>query len=170
MAVCHPKEWESEDVGGTWRTWGLHHSSPCHQHLGSVELRAGLGVAFPNIYQHRLEHATPIDRSEAASMTLLGIYLVDPDLTQDEALGGDTLTPTTSQVPPQQKEWMKNAVEEHIDPRLPNEIVEQIVAEFEGVMTQEEASAYAEEMRLERERFRTLHDQYWFCLPFDSRR
>ncbi|OCH90551.1 hypothetical protein OBBRIDRAFT_793213 [Obba rivulosa] len=170
MAVSHPKEWQSEDVGGIWRTWGLQPLFPCHQTLGSVELRPGLGVAFPNIYQHRLDHASPVDRSKVASMTLLGLFLVDPDLVKNEELHDEELTPSTSQVPPQQKEWMKNAVEEHINIRLPNEVVEQIIEEVEGVMVEEEVYSLAEEMRHERERFRTLHDQYWFCLPFDSRR
>ncbi|EMD31133.1 hypothetical protein CERSUDRAFT_60433 [Gelatoporia subvermispora B] len=169
MAVSHPKDWEPEDAGGIWRTWGFRHMFPCHQTLGGVNLCPGIGIAFPNVYQHRFTDITAVDQRKAASMTFLGLFLVDPDLTEDNVLGEETLTPSTSQVPPQQKEWIRDAVNRYINPRLPNEIVEQIVDEIEGLLTEEEAFVLSEQMRTEREEFWELHDRRWFCLPFDSR-
>lgn len=96
-------------------------------------------------------------------MTVLAFYLVDPDLSD----GSDFEILTTSSVPPQQKHWMRRALEESLDLRIPNEVVERIMEFVVGVMSEEEAQTVEEAMRREREWFRISHDRYWFNLPFD---
>ncbi|KAI0964096.1 hypothetical protein AcW1_000997 [Taiwanofungus camphoratus] len=167
MSVTAPHHFIPGDTGATIRTWGLDHLSPCNQHLGSVPMSPGLGVAFPNIYQHRLTSTCLENPHSEGSMTILGLYLMDPDLADGSSGSGWDLTPSTESVPPQQKEWIKRAVEESIDIRLPVEIVEQIINNVEGVMSEQEAEAFAREMREERELFWQAHDTYRFCLPFD---
>ncbi|GBE77342.1 hypothetical protein SCP_0102150 [Sparassis crispa] len=169
MAITAPRM-EAGDVGAAIRTWGLDHFSARNQYLGHIPLSPGSAVAFPNLYQHRLTATHLRDPNHEGSMTFLGLYLMDPELDAYDGKrdsGWETLSPSSDTVPPQQKEWMRRAVEDSIDVRLPFEIVERIVEEVEGVMTAEEAAAYAKEMREERERFWTLHDEYRFCLPFD---
>lgn len=187
MAISSPREFMYGDEGGTSRTWGLWDQYPCTQYLGKNPLRQGHTVAFPNIYQHRYTSAKLVNEKESGSATVVGMFLVDPDLSGDprplNASSGDgvAVSPTsassdhnfrilsTSDVPPQQKEWMEQAVDDYIDIRLPIEVVEQIVKEVEGVLTEDEAKVYAEEMKREREEFWQNNTDRWFCLPFDVR-
>ncbi|KAL4250305.1 Protein of unknown function DUF4246 [Abortiporus biennis] len=168
MAMCSPNKFVPGDEGATVRTWGLTNFSPANQYLGSVQLQAGFSIAFPNLYQHRLTEATLEDPTKEGSATILSFLLVDPDLSPVENDGVDPeCIPSTLNIPPQQKEWMEKATEENLDVRLPTEVVEKIIEMVEGVMTREEASVYAEAMKKERERFWGIHDERWFCLPFD---
>ncbi|KAI0082114.1 hypothetical protein K474DRAFT_1655452 [Panus rudis PR-1116 ss-1] len=160
MPVCSPKQFLPGDEGATLRTWGFRDGSPGVQYLGGAELTEGHGVAFPNFYQHRLSSASLVDAEQSGSMTLLMLSLVDPDLPKSQVL-------TTSDVPPQPVHWVRRAVEESLDPRIPSEIVEDIFQNLEGLMSDGEARTYADEMRKEREQFWMLHDQRWCCLPFD---
>ncbi|OBZ68456.1 hypothetical protein A0H81_11485 [Grifola frondosa] len=168
MSITSPRGIAPGDPGATLRTWGLVHHSPCNQRLGGVTLRPGIAVAYPNIYQHRVTSASLEDPAFEGSMTIISLFLVDPELDQD-SMDATALssTPSTERVPPQQKEWMRRAVEESIDIRIPVEIVEHIIEMVEGLMTDEEARMYAKEMRAEREQFWKLHDERRFCLPFD---
>lgn len=166
MAVTAPRDFRRGDVGATMRTWGLAHQAACNQHLGSVSLRTNTAVAFPNIYQHRFSGTHLKDHTKDGSMTIVSLYLVDPDL--DGCPGPEHMTPTTAEIPPQQKEWMRCAVEKYIDIRLPYEIVDLIVNLVDGMMTENQAQMYAQEMREERQRFWKEHDRARFCLPFDA--
>lgn len=166
MAVTAPRDFRRGDVGATARTWGLAHQSACNQHLGSVSLYTDTAIAFPNIYQHRFSGTHLKDDSKPGSMTIVGLHLVDPDL--DDCPGGERMTPTTAQVPPQQQAWMRRALHRYLGMRLPYEIVELIVDLVDGVMTESQARAYAREMREEREQFWKEHDRARFCLPFDA--
>ena len=160
MPVCSPKSFMPGDEGATTRTWGLRDGAACTQRLGGKTLREGFSIAFPNIYQHRIGPSCLVDATKPGFATILGLYLVDPDI-------DDITVPSALTVPPQQKSWMQDAVESSLDIRIPNEVVEKIVEQVEGVMTDEEARAYAREMRREREIFWNRHNQYWCCLPFD---
>ncbi|KAJ3847985.1 hypothetical protein EV368DRAFT_1760, partial [Lentinula lateritia] len=51
----------------------------CHQYIGSVPIREGLAVVFPNIYQHQLTPITVRDPSEVGKFNVLNFLLVDPD-------------------------------------------------------------------------------------------
>ena len=131
---------------------------PCHQYIGSRQTSTGLAIAFPNIYQHRHSPFRLCNPSKEGHQKLIGFYLIDPEIPP---------ILSTSRVPPQQKSWMKAAVEESIDVRLPTELVEKIVDLVEGTMTRDEAAGFRKEMLEERENFWRQHDYYYFCLPFD---
>ena len=80
MSVSSPRTWLPGDATGTLRTWGLDHLSPCCQPLGSTALCTNRAIAWPNVYQHRLSNARLLDAAHEGRMTLLGLFLVDPDL------------------------------------------------------------------------------------------
>lgn len=162
MPICSPRNFLPGDEGATSRTWGLKNACPSNQYLGNVPFGEGLSIGFPNIYQYKYTEAELEDPEKEGFIRILGLFLVDPDLEGEEVGLLSTL-----RVPPQQKEWMRKAVEESIDVRLPNEIVAKIVDMVEGVMTEDQARLHAEEVKKERERFWSLHDERWFCLPFD---
>ena len=106
-------------------------------------------------------------------MTILSFFLVDPDISDESGDSDNTLPPsvpailTTSCVPPQQKTWTKQALEESLDPRIPNEIVERIMDFVEGTLSEDEAAEIARQMRTERDWFRISHARFYFNLPFD---
>ena len=166
MPVRAPMGCSSDDEGATIRTWGLRLGSPSHQFLGTTSLRAGHAIAFPNIYQHRFTDVRLEDTSRPGALTLLSLYLVDPELTGRPDEPSDFEVLATNRVPPQQAAWARRALEESIDPRVPEEIIERIMAFAEGVLSDEEAAGYAREMKQERVRFWKEHNRLWFSLPF----
>ncbi|EKM61499.1 uncharacterized protein PHACADRAFT_248156 [Phanerochaete carnosa HHB-10118-sp] len=168
MPVRAPVGCSSDDEGATIRTWGLRLNSSSHQFLGTTSLRAGHALAFPNIYQHRFTDVRLEDTARPGALTLLSLHLVDPELTggggDDDA--SDLEVPATNRVPAQQTAWVRAALEESIDTRVPEEIIERIMDFVEGVLTDDEAAASAHAMKHERVQFWKEHNQLWFSLPF----
>ena len=75
--------------------------------------------------------------------------------------------PSTADVPPQQKEWVAEIMDEVIDRQVPMEVVERILASTEGLLDDTEAKRVRQEISDEREEFRKLNDMNYFCVPFD---
>ena len=157
MATTSPSDFMPHDVGATLRTWGLQSGDECNQFIGSVRLRPGLSIAFPNTYQHRIRDMKLRKGCETGRFTVLELYLVDPDITP---------IVSTDDVAPQQRNWILQPLEDSIDPRLPHEILEKIVEMTESTFSEEEAEKYRAEMAQERDAFRQLNDRQYFCLPF----
>jgi len=158
MAVTSPKRFHAGDTGATMRTWAMNDGDPCHQYIGSKPTSTGLAIAFPNIYQYRHPPFRLHNSSKEGHQRLVAFYLVDPEIQP---------VVSTSRVPPQQKSWIKAAVEESIDARLPVELVEKIVNHVEGKMSRDEAVDFRREMLEERVCFWAQNDNYHFCIPFD---
>jgi hypothetical protein len=158
MAVTSPKGFLAGDTGATMRTWAMKDGDPCHQYIGSKLTSTGLAIAFPNIYQYRHSPFRLHDPSKEGHQRLIAFYLVDPEIQP---------VISTSRVPPQQKSWIKAAVEESIDVRLPLELVEKIIDYVEGKMNWDEAVDFRREMLEERKNFWRQNDDYHFCIPFD---
>jgi hypothetical protein len=168
MAVTYPRGFNAGDSGATLRTWGLRDGDACHQHIGTVNVKTGLGIVFPNLYQHRLSDVhlrandDPRDENGDAvggHVRVLKFLLIDPDI--DPRL-------STTYVPPQQRSWIYAALAESIRDRVPVELLDKIM-EFVDVwvMSEEDAEEARQEMTEERETFRTRNDTYHFCIPFD---
>jgi hypothetical protein len=131
---------------------------PCHQYIGSKKIQTGLTVAFPNIYQY---HHTPfklLDPLKEGHQMVAAFCLVDPDIHP---------LVSTSKVPPQQRCWIKTAIEESLDVRLPVELIEKIMDDVEGLMSEHEAEAIRQEMLEERRKFWRRSDNDHFCIAFD---
>ena len=158
MAVAYPRGFIAGDAGATLRTWGLRDRDACHQYIGARPVQPGLALTFPNIYQHRQSSFALLDPTKPGRQTLVSFFLVDPEV---EGVVG------TAEVAPQQREWAHRAMDEAVDPRVPGELVKQVVDEVEGIMDVPEAEEYARELREVREKFREANDSCHFCLPFD---
>lgn len=168
MPVRSPVGCSSDDEGATIRTWGLKLGAASHQVLGSASLRDGHAIAFPNIYQHRFGEVRLLDANAPGSMTLVTFLLVDPELTGESDDESDLEVPSTARVPPQQEVWIRQALEESLDVRVPTEIIDRIMAHTEGFMSEDEAESCTQEMRLERVEFWKQHNDLWFSLPFNG--
>lgn len=78
---------------------GMQNECPFIQELGHVLTKQGRLLTFPNVFQHRVEPFRLEDPSKSGHRKVLALFLVDPHLR----------IPSTSIVPPQQKEWWQKA-------------------------------------------------------------
>ncbi|KAG5222361.1 DUF4246 family protein [Salix suchowensis] len=172
MAITYPGGFMLGDSGATLRTWGLRDVDPCVQYIGSIpNLEAGFGVVFPNIYQHQLAPFRLADPKKPGRLTCVSFWLIDPDISSNGLLsseiGHHKAVPSTADVPPQQKEWVAETLDEVIDRQVPMEVVERILESTEGLLDAAEANRVRQEILDEREEFRKLNDMNYFCVPFD---
>ncbi|CAA7268051.1 unnamed protein product [Cyclocybe aegerita] len=158
MAVTYPKGFSAGDAGATLRTWGIEDGDSCHQYIGEVPVRPGLSLVFPNIYQHRQTSFELRDPSKQGHITVIRFFLVDPEIRP---------IVSTSVVAPQQKDWIHKALDDNLDKRLPNEVIEKILNNVEGLMDESEADSYKKELLEARKRFTQASNSYHFCIPFD---
>ncbi|KAF5383344.1 hypothetical protein D9757_008414 [Collybiopsis confluens] len=128
MAVSYPRGFSAGDIGATMRTWGLRDGDPCHAYIGSIPIREGLAIVFPNIYQHRFAQfggagntsaqshqpsqpssletetaSSPLNSNKTSKQgrfKLLSFLLVDPEIPLGTVI-------STRSVPPQQKSWIR---------------------------------------------------------------
>lgn len=165
MAVQAPRNFIPGDVGATSRTWGLQDGAPSHQYLGTTTLESGHIVSYPNVYQTKFSNLHLIDSTQPGSMTILSFHLVDPDLPHAT---GEREVLTTSSVPPQDVRWLRQALHDYVDMKVPIEIVDKIAENIDWLMSEEEYQEYARKMRAEREAFWQTHDFHWFSVPFNA--
>ncbi len=165
MPVQTPLNSIPGDAEATRRTWGLREGAPSHQYLGRSPLTPGHIVSYPNIYQTQFSSTSLIDPYEEGSITLLGLYLMDPDF-PNVTNEGDVHT--TSSVPPQDIKWIHQALEDYLPVKIPMEIIDGIVDHVDWLMSEEEYKLCAVKMRREREAFWQTHDQLYFSLPFSA--
>ncbi|KAJ7179689.1 hypothetical protein C8R46DRAFT_646991 [Mycena filopes] len=138
--------------------YGMVRDSPCSQDLGSIKTSGGRALAWPNIYQHRVGPFHVTDPTKPGHRKILAIFLVDPSI--------DPI-PSATNVPPQQKDWAFDALEEaRHDPtsmysRLPaelsNEIHDRLPHTF---MTRDEAEAFRLKLMKERTQFIKVNDDF----------
>ncbi|KAK3718746.1 hypothetical protein LTR37_004965 [Vermiconidia calcicola] len=96
------------------------HQTHAIQDLGRVRTDEGRLVVFPNVLQHRVEPFNLVDPSKPGHRKILALFLVDPYIR----------IPSTSDVPPQQKDWWAEMVQGldrvgKLPPELFNNILEQ---------------------------------------------
>ena len=157
MAVSPHVKASRDDASAVYRTWGLHDGDECNQYLGFVPIREGLAVIFPNLYQHKQSPVKLVDENMCGRLVCVSMLLVDPDAHP---------IPSTSDVPPQQREWILHELVRSMDERFPFELIERIINEVDGLLSQDEADEYQSKMTQERERFNKSNNEKFFALPF----
>ncbi|KAJ3575249.1 hypothetical protein NP233_g1217 [Leucocoprinus birnbaumii] len=158
MAVTYPRGFPAGDTGATSRTWGFNDGDACHQYIGQTPLRTGLSLVFPNIYQHRQSPFELVDPTREGRLTLLMFYMIDPDIPP---------IISTGVVPPQQKEWIQKALIAALSPKIPVELIEEIMKHTIGLMELHEAEDYRRAFLDIQAKFRQASNNYHFCIPFD---
>lgn len=99
-------------------------------------------------------------------MTLLSFFIIDPEFTGEPGDSFDCEIPATNRVPPQQQSWIKQALEESLNVRVPMEVIDRILDHAEWLTSDEEARQLAQQMKEERVHFWKQHNRFWFSLPF----
>lgn len=90
-----------------------------YQTLGSVEMRQGRLITFPNVIENRLEPFELVDPTQNGHHRYITLYLVDPNYR----------ICSTRNVPPQQHEWWAEAVSPVLmEKGLPRELADKITA------------------------------------------
>ena len=121
--------------------------SKLNQCVGAVETTNNLCIAFPNTYQHRVSPFKLADPTKPGHRKILALFLVDPNITP---------IPSTSVIPPQQREWafdaLRDADEGSLVNRLPVELIDMIEKQS-SMMDTEKAKAVRLELMEERTRY-----------------
>ncbi|GIZ41376.1 hypothetical protein CKM354_000468200 [Cercospora kikuchii] len=94
------KGYEQGDFEHLERVYGIENDEAAVQDLGRVNTREGRLLAFPNVFQHRVEPFSLADESQPGHRKILALFLVDPHIR----------IPSTAHVPPQQKDWWRGMV------------------------------------------------------------
>ncbi|CAE6435793.1 unnamed protein product [Rhizoctonia solani] len=161
-AVVAPEDYEQSDNRGCKLVWGMGRDDPCVNELGSVVTCQDRCIAFPNTYQHCVSPFKLVDASRPGHRKIVALFLVDPALRR----------PSTTMVPPQQKEWRVSAIAENpalkaAFDKLAPETIDRIDTFAGGVMTRKEAEEYRLELMDERKAFVLQNDRAFFMVPFD---
>ncbi|KAF9871992.1 hypothetical protein CkaCkLH20_10624 [Colletotrichum karsti] len=101
------------------QTFGFRPPAPSLQDVGSVTMREGLMVAYPNVLQHKNLSYRLKDPTRPGHRKVLTLYLVDPRI---KVL-------STANVPPQQAEWwVREFARDNGQVKgLPKEVVDMVV-------------------------------------------
>ncbi|KAL1945621.1 hypothetical protein VTO73DRAFT_1623 [Trametes versicolor] len=145
---------QQDDSKGYSVAYGLGRGEALNQELGSVVAAEDKCVAFPNIYQHRVAPFALADGTRPGHRKILAFFVVDPTISIH----------STSDVPPQQAEWYRDAVYgAHRFQQLPQELVD-IILEYvlEGTVSLEQAKVDREALMEERVQFVVNHNERVF--------
>ncbi|KAG8931780.1 hypothetical protein FRC01_000809 [Tulasnella sp. 417] len=156
--------YEETDDRGILLTWGMVRWGPNNQVVGAVKTSPNRCIAFPNIYQHQVSSFKLVDPTKPGHRKIVALFLVDPE----------TRIPSTSDIPPQQSHWTREATLEalvrdnsRVKAALPVELVDMVVDRVDNVMSLAEAKAYREKLMDERTAFVGVVDDQYFCTKYN---
>ncbi|KAH9940141.1 uncharacterized protein BXZ73DRAFT_43264 [Epithele typhae] len=146
--------YEQSDHNGYVVAYGFGQDDALNQPIGHIVAAEGKCVAFPNVYQHRVEPFELADKTRTGHRKIIALFLVDPTIR----------VLSTTDVPPQQREWaLAEAVRAPAMQNLPQELYDEIVAFAEGgLMSREEAEEHRQKLMAERSVFVDGHNENRF--------
>ncbi|KAL4877158.1 hypothetical protein BJY04DRAFT_222288 [Aspergillus karnatakaensis] len=127
--------------------YGVKHEKSLFQDLGSVPLRQGGLIAFPNCLRHRLDPFELADKTRSGHCRFLTLWLVDPYYR----------ICSTRNVPPQHADWWEQEARSHLAAAhpLPRELTDQIIADTgPWLMSLQEAEIHRQKRAEEEEEVR----------------
>jgi len=121
------------------------------QFIGDVVTKEDRLLTFPNVLHHRVGPFSLVDKTKPGHRKILALFLVDPHIN----------IISSAHVPCQQKEWWKQeCYSEAVFPKLPAEIVDEVVEFVEDFpIGLEEAKKLRLQLMDERKQFVTMHDR-----------
>ncbi|KAH9850841.1 hypothetical protein C2E23DRAFT_734061 [Lenzites betulinus] len=150
--------YQESDEKGYYTMYGFAGGCPLNQELGYVVAEEDKCVAFPNVYQHRVDGFELADPTKPGIRKILCFFLIDPE----------TRILSTSDVPPQQADW--SVAEMHRAKAvadLPAELFDMVVEYAkEGTMSRKEAEEHREQLMAERAKFVLKHTEKVFEIDF----
>ncbi|PIL34617.1 hypothetical protein GSI_03396 [Ganoderma sinense ZZ0214-1] len=156
---------EQSDHKGTVAAWGLGQESPLNQELGHVVAAEGKCVAFPNVYQHRVQPFELADPSRPGFRKIVCFFLVDPST---------TLISTSDVLPQQEAWWTSDSWAEvagaavPLVRTLPQELYKDVMScAALGMMSRAEAEECRKEFMEERSEFTFHHGKEVFEIEWN---
>ncbi|KAF4506521.1 hypothetical protein G6O67_006598 [Ophiocordyceps sinensis] len=89
------EQWDYRSISRTFAIDAVPGRDTTLQDVGSILTREGRALFFPNLFQHRVEPFSLVDRSRPGHRKILALFLVDPAIP----------IISTANVPPQQPHW-----------------------------------------------------------------
>ena len=132
--------------------YGARDGDPLLQELGTLSLREGRVVVFPNTFQIKFNSFSLDDKARPAHCRILMLHLLDPN----------RRNMSTSLVPCQRRDWWAEEVRRTClrFRRLPGELWERIVEMVDGwPIGMEEGERIREDFLAERSKFREKHTE-----------
>lgn len=149
-AVGEP-DYEQNDNHGVLSIYGLENEKHLINNTGSVLTRGGRSIAFPNLFQHKVESFHLDDPSKPGYRRILVFFLVNPDVE----------IPSTVDLDPKQIYLYREELLKH-DNNIPNPIWDIIVIYSGNAWTWEEACMHREKLMHERKYIQSnINDQYF---------
>lgn len=152
VIVSEPN-YEQDDTVGMSAMYGLQRDERLVQNLGYVTALENRCIVFPNTLQHHVDPFELEDDSKPGVRKILAFFIVDPSKT----------IPSTSTIPPQQAEWLKELQRSAIShlSGLPEVVLENTLKDMLGRgMSWEEAKQHREELMEERKPVADEDDDY----------
>ncbi len=151
--------YQNGDHQGYLAAYGFAGGNALNQGLGHVVAEEDKCVAFPNVYQHRVDAFELADAGKPGYRKILCFFLVSPT----------ARVVSTSDVPPQQRDWVdEDAAAMEALHVLPRELFDLVVDYARtGTVSREEAEKDREELMKERAGFVMEHNEQVFELEFN---
>ncbi|KAK4495485.1 hypothetical protein PRZ48_013817 [Zasmidium cellare] len=155
------KSYEQDDHEHFERLYDIKQHGPAIQTLGRISTPENRLLTFPNILQHQVAPFELADKTQPGHRKILALFLVDPH----------TRIPSSAHVPPQQKAWWREMVQQ-LDRvgDLPPELADAVVdSSGDFPIELEEAKKIREELMEERKLFvedcekRMQEESFNFC-------
>lgn len=154
-AVLEPR-YKQNDNRGVEGIYGLRDTESLVNNLGSVETFGGRCIAFPNLFQHKVEPFTLLDPSKPGFRRILVFFIINPD----------TTIPSTANLEPKQIHLYRRRILSHLDILLLNPIWD-IIIEYSGnAWTWEEAKEHRIKLMHERKYIQSQINDHYFEREF----
>ncbi|KAI0324708.1 hypothetical protein GY45DRAFT_1349273 [Cubamyces sp. BRFM 1775] len=151
--------YDQSDYKGWYTAYGFAGGNALNQEIGHIVAEEDKCVAFPNIYQHRVDSFELADPSKPGHRKILCFFLVDP-LQRIHS---------TSDVPPQQAEWsMEEMMRVPALKSLPTELFDMVAGyALDGTISRKEAEEHRDKLMNERANFVMEHNEHVYELEFN---
>ncbi|KAI8804834.1 hypothetical protein BJ742DRAFT_822600 [Cladochytrium replicatum] len=112
------------DINGLRQMYGIEDYGQANQVWGHIEASEGLCVAFPNVYQHKVEPFELADKTKPGHRKILVFFLVNPNLKVS----------STANIPPQQMDWYWREVQEIRNGKRGKSLLQKLPMEVLGLL------------------------------------
>ncbi|KAJ3096425.1 hypothetical protein HDU97_005904 [Phlyctochytrium planicorne] len=135
-------EYEQDEHDDVFRIYRVRNDGPAVQECGHISTKPGRVVVFPNSNQHRVPGFKLADPTKTGHRSMLVFFVCDPD----------KKVPSTLEVPPQQRDWVRDILVPVFESKVPVECVDRIIDHLPGVRGDERDLRFGLELLKERSR------------------
>jgi len=144
QAIREP-DYEQNDNRGVEERYNLSDEDPLNQALGHIVTKEGRTVAFPNLFQHRVDPFELVDKSLPGHRKILVYFVVNPLVR----------VLSTAEVPPQQQSWVARSYDSPVHRilsfwHIPDEVIAYLFEFLDFPISKAEADDIRDKLMAER--------------------